>query len=221
MKSSSPKSEPLETVYRQRYDTVLVRLADALRALLQEYVTGQPRIDRIDARAKSVDRFVQKAASTVDGKPKYTEPLSQIQDQIGARIVVFYKSDVDRIDALVKKYFRAIEYQTVIPDSESEFGYFGHHLILVLPSDIIETDMDTSSIPGFFELQIKTLFQHAWSEANHDLGYKSGETSLSSEQKRLIAYTSAQAWGADHVFAQLIRERDSGRSAEVGRTIRA
>jgi ppGpp synthetase/RelA/SpoT-type nucleotidyltranferase len=24
--------------------------------------------------------------------------------------------------------------------------------------------------PGFFELQIKTLFQHAWSEAERDLG---------------------------------------------------
>jgi putative GTP pyrophosphokinase len=67
--------------------------------------------------------------------------------------------------------------------------------------------MDETLIPGFFELQIKTLFQHAWSEADHDLGYKPGDQPLTSEQKRLIAFTSAQAWGADHIFDQLFRER--------------
>jgi ppGpp synthetase/RelA/SpoT-type nucleotidyltranferase len=168
---------------------------------------GQPRIDRITARAKNVDRFLKKAAVRVDGNLKYTEPLSQIQDQIGARIVVFYKSDVEQIDAHAKRYFRAIEYQKVVPDSESEFGYFGHHLVLVMPTDVIENDMDQDLIPNYFELQIKTLFQHAWSEADHDLGYKPGETPLTSEQKRLIAFTSAQAWGADLIFDQLFRER--------------
>jgi putative GTP pyrophosphokinase len=143
----------------------------------------------------------------MDGKPKYSEPLSQIQDQIGARIVVFYHSDVERIDELVKRYFRAIEYRNVVPDSESEFGYFGQHLILILPTDIIEDGMDKSLIPEFFELQIKTLFQHAWSEADHDLGYKPGEQPLTAGQKRRIAYTSAQAWGADQMFDQLFRER--------------
>jgi ppGpp synthetase/RelA/SpoT-type nucleotidyltranferase len=120
---------------------------------------------------------------------------------------VFYKSDVERIDAQVKKYLTAIEYRTVVPDSESEFAYFGHHLVLLLPSDVIERDMDRRLIPGFFELQIKTLFQHAWSEADHDLGYKPGDVALTSEQKRLVAFTSAQAWGADHIFDQLFSDR--------------
>jgi putative GTP pyrophosphokinase len=168
---------------------------------------GQPRIDRITARAKDVDRFIKKAATREAGNLKYTEPLSQIQDQIGARIVVVYKSDVEQIDARVKKYFRAIEYQKVVPDSESEFGYFGHHSVLVLQTDVIDKQMDETLIPAFFELQIKTLFQHAWSEADHDLGYKPGDQPLTSEQKRLIAFTSAQAWGADHIFDQLFRER--------------
>jgi putative GTP pyrophosphokinase len=57
----------------------------------------------------------------------------------------------------------------------------------------------------FFELQLKTLFQHAWSEADHDLGYKpSAELSL--DQKRRLAFTAAQAWGADLIFDELYRE---------------
>lgn len=209
MKNSGQKREELEAAYKCRYDEVLVRLADALGVHIIDCMKDQPRIDRITARAKDVSRFVAKADTRVDGELKYAEPLSQIQDQIGARIVVFYESDVERIDVQVKKYFRAIEYQKVVPDTESEFGYFGHHLILVLPTDVIETEMDRTLIPDFFELQIKTLFQHAWSEADHDLGYKPGDKPLTSEQKRLVAFTSAQAWGADHIFDRLFCERSA------------
>jgi len=52
---------------------------------------------------------------------------------------------------------------------------------------------------------VKTLFQHAWSEAGHDLAYKPA-TPLSSLQKRQLAFTAAQAWGADQIFDALSRE---------------
>jgi ppGpp synthetase/RelA/SpoT-type nucleotidyltranferase len=182
-------------------------LAHNINEHIHDLLQDQPRVDRISARAKDVDRFLKKATSQIEGLPKYSEPLNQIQDQIGARIVVFYESDVGRIDAFVKRYFTAIEYRRVVPDSESEFGYFGQHLVLVLPSDIVEEEMDKGLIPGFFELQIKTLFQHAWSEADHDLAYKPGDMPLTGEQKRLVAFTSAQAWGADHIFERLFQER--------------
>ena len=198
--------ETLDKEYAERYNNVLVRLAEALRRLIEDYLRDQPRIDRITARAKGIDRFVQKAAALDGGVPRYSDPLAQIQDQIGARVVVFYKQDVARIDQVVKRYFTAIEYRDVVPDSEAEFGYFGHHSILVLPTDVVEEDMDRAMVPGFFELQIKTLFQHAWSEADHDLGYKPGGRTLTSDQKRQIAFTSAQAWGADLIFDQLFDE---------------
>jgi ppGpp synthetase/RelA/SpoT-type nucleotidyltranferase len=212
MSSLNQQSDELEAAYRHRYDMVLVRLADALSAHISNCMTEQPRIDRITARAKSIGRFINKARSLKDGKMKYSDPLGQIQDQIGARIVVFYKSDVERVNSHVKKYFTGIEYQRMLPESESEFGYFGYHSVMVLPTDIIEPDMDQALIPDFFELQIKTLFQHAWSEADHDLGYKPGDRPLTSDQNRLIAFTSAQAWGADHIFDQLFCER----TADVG-----
>jgi GTP pyrophosphokinase len=77
----------------------------------------------------------------------------------------------------------------------------------VLPSDIIRDGMDRSMMPTFFELQIKTLFQHAWSEAEHDLGYKPGMKPLTPDETRRLAFTAAQAWGADHIFDELFRQR--------------
>ena len=209
MKSSKPRRETLEAHYKRRYETVLKPLAKTLASHVGECFKDQPRIDRITARAKDVDSFLGKAKARVKGRLKYSEPIHQIQDQLGARIIAFFRSDVDRLDEIVKKFFRPIEFRDRVPDSEWEFGYFGRHYILVLPSDIVEANMDEALVPPFFELQIKTLFQHAWSEAEHDLGYKPGLLPLTPHDKRRLAFTSAQAWGADHMFDELFSERSA------------
>jgi putative GTP pyrophosphokinase len=206
MKSLRLKPEALEALYRQRYETVLEPLASALANHIADCFREQARIDRITARAKGVTSFLKKAKKVEKRRKKYSEPLSQIQDQVAARIITFYRSDVDDINTIVRRYFTAIETKDHVPDSEWEFGYFGKHHILVMPSDVINDDWDKAMVPKFFELQIKTLFQHAWSEAEHDVGYKEGEKPLSLDQKRLLAFTSAQAWGADRVFDELFRE---------------
>jgi putative GTP pyrophosphokinase len=195
----------LRSIYRARRDAVLTPLARRIEEQLQEYFREEPRIDRIQARAKDVGRFVAKALKQEDGKPKYDEPLHQIQDQLGVRVVTFYLSDVERVRDIITKYYRPIETKLHVPESVWEFGYFGHHFVLITPADLIDSNWDRAQIPAFFELQIKTLFQHAWSEANHDLGYKPGGRPLSADAKRRMAFTSAQAWGADQIFNELFK----------------
>lgn len=207
MKNSSRNFSTLETQYRRRFEWALRPIAAALQQHVADHFKSQPRIDRISARAKEVDSFIAKAQKKDGRKWKYQDPMSEIQDQIGCRIVTFFLSDVDNLDAIVKKYFRPIEFQDRIPESEWEFGYFGRHYVLLLPSDAVSDDIDPSLVPNFFELQIKTLFQHAWSEAEHDLGYKPGDEPLTSDQKRRLAFTSAEAWGADQIFDELARMR--------------
>src|SRR6185312_2125 len=168
-------------------------------------VGDQPRIDRISVRAKGIDRFLAKAAKEADGAPKYSDPIDQIQDQIGARIVTFYLSDVARLGATIEKYFGSVEVQNVVPDSPREFGYEGRHYILFIPDDVKDPATNAEDCPTFFELQIKTLFQHAWGEADHDLIYKPSGV-LTPDQRRRVAFTAAQAWGADRMFEELAQE---------------
>jgi putative GTP pyrophosphokinase len=199
-------SEELRAEYAQRRDQILEPLAARLVEHLQDNLRGIERVDRVGARAKGVDRFVAKAAKALeDGGAKYEHPFEQIQDLIGARIVVFYKQDVDAVAEMVERYYRRIERKDLIPESEAEFGYFGKHFILAVPQDVVDDDADRDKTPKFFELQVKTLFQHAWSEASHDLAYKPGQ-SLSALNKRQVAFTAAQAWGADQMFEQLHAE---------------
>ena len=194
----------LETLYRIRYEAALTSLASELQAYLAELFDGWPRIDRITARPKSIVSFFEKAQKIENGSPKYSEPLAQIQDQIGGRIVTFYLSDVEAISRRVEEYFGSIEVRRVIPDLPSEFGYEGKHFILFIPQDL-KSGLPEEECPVFFELQIKTLFQHAWGEANHNLFYKP-VVGITREHRRQLAFTAAQAWGADWIFNQLANE---------------
>jgi ppGpp synthetase/RelA/SpoT-type nucleotidyltranferase len=191
-----------EVHYQERFSK-LVKTAASIEQQLREYLANTPHIDRISARAQSVDRFIAKSQKMEGDVLKYSDPLSQIQDQIGARVIVFYLSDVPVVSKIIEDYYRPVESKSLVPESEWEFGYFGMHYILLMPTDLVDSDAQESVIPEFFELQIKTLFQHAWSEANHDLGYKPGSKPLAADEKRRLAFTAAQAWGADHIFDEL------------------
>ena len=194
--------DQLREAYERRYHECLVKLEPMLENYIGETVGDYPRIDRIVARAKAVDRFMAKAARMEDGALKYSDPLNQIQDQLAARIVTYYLFDVGPINQLINDYLGSVEEKQIVPESESEFGYEGWHHVLFIPQDILTPDIPKDDCPEFFELQVNTLFQHAWAEANHDLGYKP-PAQLGKYERRKIAFTAAQAWGADTLFNEL------------------
>ncbi len=191
----------LKEKYSQRYKEYLDPVSKNLQSFLIEILKDENRIDRISTRAKSVNRFLSKAKKIENGTLKYSDPINEIQDQIGARVITFYLDDVDNIATILKKYLAPIEEKRIVPDSVNEFGYEGKHFIFFIPTDV-QVDASNEEAPKFFELQIKTLYQHAWSEANHDLGYKP-EIALKNDEKRKLAFTAAQSWGADTIFNDL------------------
>ncbi len=197
-------AESIRKAYNQRYQTckkIAEIILDDLVGLLRDY----ERIDRISTRAKDPERFVEKALRLDDkANRKYADPINEVQDQIGARLVAFYLSDIDPVTEKIKKYYRHIEEKRIVPDSYKEFSYEGRHLVLFIPETKIPADLLLLDHPDFFELQIKTLFQHAWAEAEHELGYKPS-VPLDDLDKRYIAFTAAQAWGADRIFDEVFR----------------
>src|SRR5690606_41196731 len=63
---------------------------------------------------------------------------------IGARIVVYYKSDVELVRDVIIKYFNSAEHIQVIPDNVMKFGYEGFHMLCFIPSTIY-SDQDRKS----------------------------------------------------------------------------
>lgn len=189
-------------VYTERYNVVLKDIAIRLQSFLEELFSSSDQVCKISTRPKRIDSFIKKAEKVLaNGQQKYSEPLSDIQDQIGALVITRFLSDIPHVESSIGNTFRRIERQHIAPDSEYEFGYEGRHYILFIPTDIT-TSYKPDTFPDFFELQIKTLFQYAWSETNHAIGYKQN-AKLSYEQRRLSAFVSAQAWGADRAVDEL------------------
>ena len=183
----------LRSEYSER-TPVLKNVADDIENLVREILNGVPRVDRISSRVKSVERFLEKT----EGKG-YHQPLQDIQDQIGVRIVVFYRSDIQTVSERVIREFREVENRPMEQPDPEVFSYEARHVVCLIPPDIHSRHKPPID---FFELQISTLFQHAWAEANHDLGYKP-HGALTYEFRKKIAWAAAQTWGADVIFDEL------------------
>lgn len=198
--------EEIRSRYRERKYS-LDCVARELEVTLREMLDGLPRIDTITSRAKSVDSFVGKAVRECSetGIRKYEYPFHDIQDQVGCRVVVYYRSDVERVKERVLAELHPIENNVVEPDDPKVFGYEAQHFIFLVPPHV---SARCSSPVRDFELQISTMFQHAWAQAEHDLGYKARGCLTELDQRR-IAWAAAQAWGADILFDELWKSSSS------------
>ena len=191
--------QELRKLYSDRLP-LLEATKDQIVEVLQLVLNDVPRIDQITGRVKDLDKFTEKAfRSEENGSLKYHYPLEEIQDQIGCRVVVYFLSDVDPVADRVLKEFHPFEHRIVEEQKPDQFSYRARHFVCQIPIAIRDQLQPPINV---FELQISTLFQHAWAEANHDLGYKS-PGDLSWETRRFLAFTAAQAWGADTIFEDI------------------
>jgi Uncharacterized protein conserved in bacteria len=92
--------------------------------------------------------------------------LADITDIIGLRVITFYVDDVDKVASAVERLF-SVDWENSVDKRKiheiDSFGYLSLHYICSLPD-----------FPYRFEIQMRTVLQHAWANMNHDTGYKSG-----------------------------------------------
>ncbi|MET0998724.1 MAG: DUF429 domain-containing protein [Marmoricola sp.] len=128
----------------------------------------------VAGRTKTVTSFAEKARRTRDGELLYTDPLNEITDTIGIRVITYVHSDVSAVadllrDQVVVKDDRDMGRETA---QEGRFGYASRHLLIGL-------DAAREGHPSYelmrghtAQVQIRTVLQHAWAEFEHDIRYK-------------------------------------------------
>ncbi len=118
-----------------------------------------------------------KSESSLEGKlyknGDLYQKLDELTDLLGARVICYFGDDVDKIGALVEQAFdinreRSSDKRALI--GADTFGYLSLHYICRLPAD---EGYSAELCDKYFEIQIRTILQHAWAAINHDLGYKS------------------------------------------------
>jgi ppGpp synthetase/RelA/SpoT-type nucleotidyltranferase len=128
----------------------------------------------VTGRTKGVESFAAKAGRMVNGRPAFSDPLRDITDQIGVRVITYVHSDVSAVadllaDQVVVKDDRDLGQETA---SEGRFGYASRHLLIALDA-ARESDPVYADLRGrIAQVQVRTVLQHAWAEFEHDIRYK-------------------------------------------------
>jgi ppGpp synthetase/RelA/SpoT-type nucleotidyltranferase len=156
------------------HDDLVLAGAEAVQLVVSVLDEAGINYLTISGRTKSVASFAEKATRSVAGVRLYTDPLREIGDQLGVRVITYVRDDVAAVadllaDQVVVADDRDLGRETA---SEGRFGYASRHLQITL--DAAREGMSAyAHLPGRnVQVQIRTVLQHAWAEFEHDIRYK-------------------------------------------------
>ena len=205
------------------YENVEIILRHYINDLLNKAVE-EKKLDKnsfeIKSRTKAIDSFKGKI-SRDDKKLKYKEPLKEITDLVGLKIMLTSLKDENVVYELLNLALdNNIDRENSVNKVEElkqsrKFGYLGRHLVVYYDEKMLKVaehkvnpDIHPSNFKGLrAEIQIKTLLQHVWAEVEHKARYKAGEE-LSDEKKRYFDRLAALIEVADDLFKDLVEESE-------------
>ncbi len=179
------------------------RLTEAADEFIGEILENNTDINihSVRARTKSVESLAEK----VRRPGKDYDSLSEIKDLTAVRIVTYFADEIDEVGGVLENYLD-IDPRHSIDKRKSfdyqEFGYSSLHKVARFKLDERPASMQDELSDLFFEIQIRTILQHAWAEIEHDLGYKYKEEIPDSINRR-FARLSALLEVADDEFISL------------------
>jgi putative GTP pyrophosphokinase len=158
----------------------------------------------VSHRTKTLESVIEKV-----GRKDYSD-LSEITDLAGVRVIAYIESDVQRAADLIAEAFVIDKMNSVDKSHElqdDKFGYRSVHFVCEL-GDARTALPELAAFKGLkFEIQIRTVLQHAWAEIEHDRSYKfSGE--LPSHIRRRLNLLAGVLELADREFGMLAHEVD-------------
>ncbi|MDF2667082.1 MAG: hypothetical protein K0R81_2932 [Microbacterium sp.] len=188
----------------------LKRLAKEVKfALATEMAFTSIKLHGVSVRVKEKKSYLEKIL-----RKSYSDPVSEVEDLVGARIVCLYVSDLDDVIARVSNLFDVIDTEDKLNSGPTDaFGYMSMHLICKIP--------DSLSGPRYaglhaikFEVQIRTILMDAWANVSHHLAYK-GDASIPDGLRRDFHALAGLFYVADSHFEMLsARAKDADDDAQ-------
>jgi len=148
-------------------------LAERIEVALERDLGSAGVYCEVSSRAKEVQSFVKKAL-----REGYADPLAEIGDKAGVRVIVPYLEDVARVEAVVAAFCLVDDREQKLEAlAYDQLGYLGVHLDLRPQPDLLtgQPDLgpDSPELENLHaELQIHSKAQSAWAVVSHDLLYK-------------------------------------------------
>lgn len=148
-----------------------LELEDFVNQALKEFIKKEDFfVMSTEHRTKEIDSLEGK----LNRKAGKYRSINEITDLVAFRIICYFADTVDAIAEKLSTIFD-IDYKNSIDKRNSlqatEFGYISLHYVCYLKEN------DCKMNPSFrhirFEIQLRSVLQHAWAEIEHNLGYKS------------------------------------------------
>lgn len=180
--------------HRQEYIDLAKELGDVVPRRLK--LSGLKHF-RVEARAKKRKSFKKKLKK---------DPRREIEDMVGVRILVFFRSDIVRVEQAMSRLLMLDERSYIDKSGLIADDAFGYRSVQFV-GRTKEGGWDDE--PGKFErmivnrgtkveVQIRTMLEHAWAEVEHDFRYKPKSSQIrSATVDRQFALTAALLEQAD------------------------
>ena len=149
-------------------------LKDKCKTLISDLLSKQNiKFHKIESRIKEKESLIKKVES--ESKMEKYHCLDDITDIFGIRIITYFEDDVDKVAELLAKEFKFDPINSVDKrwgNNPNVFGYASLHQVLSISDSRIVFPEYEHLKDLKFEVQIRSILQHAWAEIEHDIGYK-------------------------------------------------
>ena len=202
MAHKPPDKEALRKEYDQlgtNYKKLEDELKGDLRLCLEQ---ARIRVLSVESRVKDFDSFWAKAY-----QKGCDNPLQDVQDICGIRVICYYPSDLEPVCEVINDEFKVVEFEDKADSLKTqEFGYRSRHFIVAPAEHSLRTPRYRGLDGLKAEIQVRTIFDHAWAELSHELDYKKEEYAPKQFHKTLYQL-SAMLDNLDDQFDELHREK--------------
>lgn len=171
---------------------------DLLKRMLDGKQIGVAHIER---RTKTAASFAEKIVR----KNKYDDPLTEVTDLVGLRIILYDPADCMAVGELIGEEFSvdiANSPRSSVEDDPTRFGYVTHHYVVRLNPDR-SASLEYSRFAEYqAEIQVRTVMQHAWAAVDHKIRYKAPD--LPADLRHRLLRLNALIELADQEFGALL-----------------
>ncbi|WP_163392222.1 GTP pyrophosphokinase [Enterovibrio norvegicus] len=146
-------------------------LATKVEVLLRElFDSNDISYHMITSRAKTVESVKGKVAGG-----KYENPKKQIHDFTGIRVITYVEDEIDEICKIIEEIFEINSEHSSNKSDDlgiDKVGYKSVHYVASLDQERLKLPEYRKFSDKCFEIQVRTILQHAWAEIEHDRNYK-------------------------------------------------
>lgn len=185
---------------------LLPAFGESLESLISQLLNEEPiPFHSVDHRVKTQESAERKIARPRKGmNDAGLRMLGTLTDLLGIRIITYFRDEVGEVAKVLEREF-TIDLENSLdkrPLDADQFGYLSLHYVAELsPSRVALAEYQRFG--GIkFEIQIRSILQHAWAEIEHDLGYKS-EAAVPRAVRRQFSRLAGVLELVDDVFVDI------------------